>query len=103
MANDFLSVRTADDPLIRRAFETAMTNIRARTSNNVWKVTGPGILTQLHRSDDPADRALFDGFDLITVKELKRWVGFEWTLDYKQEAEHWTTAMGEGSIFRSAD
>lgn len=100
VANDFMIFREAGSPLLRWVLDEAMQNIERRTSNNVWKVTGPGIMTALYRSGEPAKGQLFDGMHIATVKEIGSSIQFQWHLDYKKSAAHWTTAQSEVSIFR---
>lgn len=97
IANDFLFVRAPHDPLFRYCVDQAIENVENRVSNNVWKVTGPGIMTALHKSDP----AQFDGFTLRPASEIREVVIFRHKLDYKDSAEDWRKNLDTGapSIF----
>ncbi|MFN3972225.1 MAG: glycosyltransferase [Gemmobacter sp.] len=94
-ANDVMFFRHPQDPLLSRVIDIATANIEAARSNNVWQVTGPGIMTALRA--DPAEAHLFVGIDILPVMEVGQAVRFVWTMDYKDGAEDWRRA---DSIFR---
>jgi mannosyltransferase OCH1-like enzyme len=87
IANDVLYVAAAGDALFGAALGQAIANIEAEVSQNVWQVTGPGIMTGLHRRADAA--ALFEGFRILPVADVGTSVKFHWTLDYKQGENDW--------------
>ncbi|WP_075223240.1 glycosyltransferase [Acuticoccus yangtzensis] len=103
VANDFLFVRAARDPLFAKVIEQAIENIEKRVSNNVWAVTGPGIMTAFHRA--AATRSWFDGFEMRPVQEVREIVHFRQKLEYKSSAEDWRSNLTTGapSIFKDLE
>ena len=99
--NGFLFVRSPGDPLFERTIGIAIENIERRVSNNVWEVTGPGIMTGLYR--DAATRSLFDGFDIRPNNRLGEAYAFL-TLPYKGTLDDWRVSVyfpdGGFTIFR---
>lgn len=87
VANDFLFVREPGDPLFRRFVDQAVENIERRSSQNVWKVTGPWIPTELYKS--PGGSVLFEGFSIRPVKDIRGIVCFKHKMDYKNTADDW--------------
>ena len=99
VANDFLFVREPGHPLFAEVIARAVENIEAARSNNVWEVTGPGIMTGLYNRSEAAD--LFAPFTFVPVEEVRRVVMFRWDLAYKSGQEDWRVALGGGaSIYR---
>ena len=99
VANDLMAFRHPGDPLMQEVLEIATRNIQSRTGSNVWEITGPGIQTRLYRDHGP-ESPLFAGLMLARVGRLKRVVQFNWKLDYKRTAAHWTTWQERGhSLF----
>ncbi|QYK43084.1 MAG: hypothetical protein KF887_08310 [Paracoccaceae bacterium] len=102
IANDVMFFRKPRDPLLLRVIRSATRNIERATSNNVWEVTGPGIMTRLR--SDPAEAGLFDGIDLRPVAEVGEAVRFVWKLDYKAGADDWRSAHKDArSIYRDPE
>lgn len=100
VANDFLFVRAPRDALLGAVKEQAIKNIEGRVANDVWQVTGPGILTGLYRSEDGKRR--FAGFDIVPIRQVKTVVQFKQELDYKSGSRDWRYGMDTGdqaSIF----
>lgn len=104
IANDVIFVRKPRDPLMLYAVRTATSNVVNRIANNVWRVTGPGILTHLYRSDAEEKDALFAGFSIENNNLFKAFVHFQWEMEYKDGEEDWRKRSGDDapSIFRSA-
>jgi mannosyltransferase OCH1-like enzyme len=100
IANYFMIVKEPSDPLIQYALSQAILNIETRSANDVWKVTGPGIMTMLRNSKTSNSDALFKGFDIVPIQEVKKYVSFNWSLEYKKGPDHWTTAQEHRSIFK---
>jgi mannosyltransferase OCH1-like enzyme len=100
VANDLMVVSRPGDPLMIDTLEQAVSNIERRVSNNVWEVTGPGIMTTWFRDPDRAAR--FEGFALLEVNDVDRFVRFEWGLPYKAGDRHWLRSEGGDSIFRDS-
>lgn len=100
VANDFLFVRNAKDPLYEKVIQQAIENIEGRISSNVWMVTGPGIMTHMHLN--PEQEPWFDGFDFRPVDEVRNIVIFRQKMDYKLTEDDWRSNLADGapSIFR---
>ncbi|MEM6499881.1 MAG: glycosyltransferase [Pseudomonadota bacterium] len=100
IANDFLFVRQAKDPLLAEVIQRALENIEARASNNVWKVTGPGIMTSMH--SDPERRHCFNRFDIRPLLQVEDVVKFVNDLEYKSSKDDWRHILQQGtkSIFK---
>ncbi|MEO0983315.1 MAG: glycosyltransferase [Pseudomonadota bacterium] len=101
IANDVLIVKAPGDPLIAYAMEQAMKNVADQTRNDVWSMTGPGIMTKLNHRDDDYSRTLFEGFKVLTIPEIDEYVTFKWDLDYKKDGEHWVHKQKTTSIFNT--
>lgn len=99
IANDFLYFTDPGDPLLTAVIDRAVQNIETELSNNVWQVTGPGIMTSLH--EDPDSKELFEGLQILPVETVRKTVLFRWDLDYKNTEEDWRKALTSGgaSIF----
>ncbi|WP_187394085.1 glycosyltransferase family 32 protein [Oceaniovalibus sp. ACAM 378] len=100
VANDFLFFRHLKDPLLNRVIEQAILNIEGRISNNVWLVTGPGIMTNMYQ--DEAQRPIFDGITFRDVGIVRKIVRFRNDLEYKNSDSDWRQSLdaGSSSIFR---
>lgn len=100
VANDILFVRDADNALIARTLEQAIQNIEARLSNNVWLVTGPGIMTQFYKKDEM--KPLFAPFRMEQIGVMREIIGFRNNLAYKSSEDDWRHNLKEGasSIFK---
>ncbi|MEJ8572063.1 glycosyltransferase family 32 protein [Microbaculum marinum] len=102
LANDFMIICRPHEYLMQYAIDKAIQNINQKLSNNVWEVTGPGILTALYRSEDPEKVRLFEDYVILPVTEIRKVVGFKWDLPYKQDASHWVAYQTEQrSIFKT--
>jgi mannosyltransferase OCH1-like enzyme len=99
IANDFLYFAAPGDPLLAAVVERAVSNVEGEVSNNVWQVTGPGIMTALYAA--PATKSMFEGLRLLPVEVVRKVVLFRWDLDYKKTEEDWREALVPGgkSIF----
>jgi hypothetical protein len=100
IANDFLFVRAARDSFYEKVVAQGIENIENRISNNVWMVTGPGIMTQMHMN--PEQTPWFDGFDIRDVKEVREILLFRQKKAFKETEEDWRSNLTDGapSIFR---
>jgi mannosyltransferase OCH1-like enzyme len=101
IANGFMIVKAAWDPLLRVLLDRAVNNIERRISNNVCAVTGPWIITRLWRELGPL-HTLFNGFEMLTVDELSPYVRMIGNLQYKKTTDHWVVAQRGRSIFIDA-
>lgn len=99
LANDFIFVRNKNDPLVKEAIKRATANIEQEVSNNVWLVTGPGIMTGMRAN--PNERYFFDEFDILPVQIIRQTVIFRQALDYKNSDADWRNFRGTdgSSIF----
>lgn len=95
VANDLLYFREPLDPLLKVVFEQAVSNIEQKSSNNVWQITGPGIMTLLFKNQPD----LFEGITWAPLDALKGSVRFNWKMSYKDGADHWTSFQTDKSIF----
>lgn len=95
IANDFLYFAAPNDPLLAAVVERAVSNVEGEVSNNVWQVTGPGIMTALYAA--AATRPMFGGLRLLPVETVRKVVLFRWDLDYKKSEEDWRGALAPGS------
>jgi len=99
LANGMMYFRDANDPLAEKVLETALHNIGSRLSNNVWSVTGPNVLRNLHA--DKNNEALFEGVHLMGESEFATYFKTVPFLDYKKDDTHWLVARVKGlDIFR---
>ena len=91
VANDFLYVTCKQDPLYALVIERAIENVESRRSNNVWEITGPGIMTRMYNT--PNTRGHFEGFDFESVWTVKRYLNFRNDLAYKDSANDWRKSL----------
>ncbi|WP_371223616.1 glycosyltransferase family 32 protein [Roseovarius sp. 2305UL8-3] len=100
VANDFLFVRAPRDPLYEKVIAQLVENVEGRISNNVWLVTGPGIMTHMYHN--PALRPCFDGFDFQPARVVREIVQFRNDLAYKSSDDDWRGKIDDtdASIFR---
>ena len=99
VANDFLNICLPRDPLLEKVINRAVDNIDKEVSNNVWEVTGPGIMTKEYNSERKEE--LFSGFDFLEAREIVRYVNFRNDLLYKKSSDHWVEKLKLGSkIFK---
>ena len=100
VANDILFVRGPENELIAHTLEQAIQNIEARLSNNVWLVTGPGIMTQFYKKEDM--KSLFAPFRMEQIGVMREIIGFRNNLAYKSSEDDWRHNLKEGapSIFQ---
>lgn len=94
ICNGMLYVREPQNPLLDRILQDALGNIKSRSSNSVWAVTGPGIVQRLYAHE--RNRHLFEGFGIIDDDEFYSYFGIVTGLEYKQGDDHWTVARDKG-------
>jgi mannosyltransferase OCH1-like enzyme len=99
--SSLMIIKRPHDPLLAVLIDTAVQNIENRCSNNIWEVTGPGILTELYRAQTPAASALLADFTFVRESEIRAYVEFHSKLEYKKMELHWTVAQKNRSIFSS--
>jgi hypothetical protein len=93
-------IRNSHDPLIGRFLDTALDNIEHRSSNNVWQVTGPGILAEMWENGE--DPNLLDGFCLLSPVRIAQYISL-YSLPYAENGMHWSEAQKKFSIFVGQD
>lgn len=100
VANDFLFVQNSRDTLLSSVIEQAIHNIERRISNNIWPVTGPGIITNLF--NDERKKHLFNDFLIYRARRFEGILKFKADLPYKSTESHWLryNRPGAPSIFR---
>ncbi len=96
IANDFMFFSQKQDPLLEQVIRTAESNISLRISQNVWEVTGPGIMTKIFSLEQ--SNQLFSEISIIPVNKIKEYVGFQWEMDYKKTDADWRNS--DRSIFQ---
>lgn len=101
VANDFLFVRNEKDPLYLLVIGQMVKNIEGQISNNVWEVTGPGIMTKLYHGEN--SRSAFKNFEFEMASVVREYVLFKHDLAYKKTADDWRSNLGteKKSIFLS--
>ena len=98
ITNSMLFVRESGDPLMERVLNDALMNIKNRTSNSVWGVTGPGIFQRLHGNERYLP--MFEPYGIVDDKEFFTYFDAVPGLEYKRDDKHWTVARDKGiSIF----
>jgi mannosyltransferase OCH1-like enzyme len=98
IANGFIIVRRAHDPLLLAILQRAIENIEKRISNNVYLVTGPGIATRWLK-DFGRDHEYFRGFEFWSQEDLLPYMRMVGKLPYKQTDDHWVNAQQTRRIF----
>ncbi len=100
IANDVIFIRKPKSPLIKYVIEKVISNIENKVANNVWQVTGPGIMSTLYKDGSPKEKALFEPHRVESYKIIRNIVEFKWNLNYKEGDGHWTSAQESQSIFK---
>jgi mannosyltransferase OCH1-like enzyme len=89
VGNDFMLFKNIKHPLLEYAINTAYYNIINKIGDNVWKVTGPWIVTELYRKHQIEPDKIFEGLDLVPIQIIKQFVRFCWDMNYKKAETHW--------------
>jgi mannosyltransferase OCH1-like enzyme len=87
VANDFLYVCEPKEDLYLEVIKVAVDNIERENSNNVWAVTGPGIMTQFFHKDET--KHLVETFELEPARVVREYVLFQHALEYKKSDDDW--------------
>ena len=87
VANDFLYVRASGEELYRSAIALAVENIEGEITNNVWMVTGPGIMTRFYHEEE--SKHLLAPFDMEPARVVREYVLFQHDLAYKKGEDDW--------------
>lgn len=100
LTNDVLIAHRKKLPLFGALVELSCENIRNEISQNVWVVTGPGVLNQLKKKENGDE--LFEDFNLVSIFKFKQHLKFVWQMDYKNGEDDWRPKdkdSGAPSIF----
>lgn len=103
LPNGLMFLRHPKDSAMAYALERATENVTNRISNDVWEVTGPGILTKVWGEGPPRSDAFFEGFTIHSFKVAER-VGQFGHLPFKNWDTYWQNYRDDpthGSIFRT--
>lgn len=87
IANGFMFVKNENERLIELILEFAKKNIENRLSQNVWGVTGPGVLKRLLGSDEHRD--IISGFRVLSEGEASEFFKMKRGMSYKKKPENW--------------
>lgn len=98
--NGFMYFKKAKDPLLKQVIEQGIANINSQLSNNVWQVTGPGIMTNMYQ--DIEKKPAFDGITFTDISVIREIVRFRHDLEYRSEDTDWRYYLtpGSPSIFK---
>jgi mannosyltransferase OCH1-like enzyme len=99
IANDFMFFSQMQDPLLEKVIRVAESNIKLQVSQNVWEVTGPGIMTKIFNSEQ--SKFLFNEISIIPVNKIKDYIDFQWEMAYKNTDSDWRNLKSKRSIFQS--
>jgi len=94
IANDFMYFSKPGDPLLADVIDCVVENIAGEVSQNVWAVTGPGVLTGLYAGNCGSE--LFKDINILSVKIVRKSVLFKWDMEYKKTAVDWRVGFGVG-------
>jgi mannosyltransferase OCH1-like enzyme len=98
IANGFMIVKRARDPLLLAILAEAIGNIEKRARNNVYWTTGPGVAMKWFR-EFGRDHEYFSGFEFWTEEKLLPYMRMVANLPYKKTEDHWVNAQKTRSIF----
>lgn len=90
--NGFI-VANKNDPFLGGVFQRIIENIRSRRKNDVWAVTGPGVINELLKDNSEL-------VEIIDQKDLKVFFSLVNDLKHKKES-HWSKIQNKQSIFDS--
>lgn len=101
--NGMLFLRNQADPAMAYALERATENISAQISNDVWEVTGPGILTAIWGEGGARSEEFFSGFTIHSFEEVAERIGEFGHMPFKNRDTYWRKYRdpSHGSIFRT--
>jgi mannosyltransferase OCH1-like enzyme len=96
--NDFMGAARRL-PLMKTLIEQGIDNVINKSSDNLWKVTGPGMTTPLITRTIESGEVLIQRFQFLDVRNVI--IKFNNTLHYRSEGRHWAEAQKKESIYRS--
>ena len=99
IANGFMIMKNPRTRLMYNLLKAATFNVTRKTSNNVWQVTGPYILTYLWELSQWNGIDLFKDIGLIPELELRKYIRF-CDAAYRGQGMSWSDIQRSRSIFR---
>lgn len=90
--NGFIAAK-AGHPFLKAVLDQCVININEKISNNVWLVTGPGVINHLVKSQQPDSQPALLEFDFF-----KRHCPIHNSLEHKKTL-HWSLMQKEQSIY----
>jgi len=94
--NSFI-VAKARHPFLKRVLEDCVNNIQNKVSNNVWLVTGPGVIKTLLDSNETSEKP-----ELMSFRFFKTHAPPHQNASHKK-TEHWSKIQHQQSIFNSGE
>jgi mannosyltransferase OCH1-like enzyme len=77
-------------PFFLRVRDKIFANIRTHESNNIWEVSGPGVI---NREWAASDQDIRSSLLILTRREMYRYVEVNWNHPYRTEEGHWSDQM----------
>jgi len=96
LTNSFI-VAKARHPFLKKLLEACVANIQNKRSNNVWLVTGPGVIKKLLDLNEIAEKP-----QLMSFKFFKTHAPPQQNASHKKTA-HWSNVQKQQSIFNSGE
>ena len=111
VANDAIFVPARFD-IIKLALDLAVSNVLSKVSNDIWSVTGPGVLREAVQSTlelpKQYTRKLQNSFEvkhkdylvrIVPVSQMKKSLAYKWEMEYKEEHGHWSEIQQNNCIY----
>lgn len=95
LPNGFMYFRAKNDRLLSAVIDQAVLNIENRLSNNVWQVTGPGILSQMYFWEGRDH--LFNEISIFSIFEFRKYCRFISGLEYKHSKSDWRVSIKDNA------
>ncbi len=92
LINGFIAA-TAHDGFLQAMLAQCLSNIKSQSNNNVWLVTGPGVINNLVKN-----RAIKPQIQIIEFAEFKQYCHIFNNLDHKKTI-HWSLVQKDQSIY----
>lgn len=91
--NGFIAAEKGSE-VVLTLLTQVLANIHARTSNNVWAVTGPGVLNAYVNEHESGISGMIE----IGFEDFRKHIKIENELSYK--ARHWSKLQQHESIYK---
>ncbi len=103
--NGFLYVRNPRDPALAYVLEQATENVTQQISNDVWEVTGPGIMTAVWGEGGTRSDDFFDGFTIHAFEDVAERVAGFGHMGFKNRDTYWRKYRdpSHGSIYQAPE